>query len=142
MGNAGCSSAFGELSAHGKREPDRAHDRAGAAGGPAVLAIGCVLVLRPFFTAVCFALILVVATWPAFERLKHLLGGRKTLAALLIVTLATLVFVMQDTPCRFSAPVRTAHDLVGSSRSRPPGDCTNLVRICSTVQHVRIPQLE
>ena len=28
----------------------------------AVLAIGCVLVLRPFFTAVCFALILVVAT--------------------------------------------------------------------------------
>ena len=32
----------------------------------AVLAIGCVLVLRPFFTAICFALILVVATWPAF----------------------------------------------------------------------------
>jgi hypothetical protein len=31
----------------------------------AVLAIGCVLVLRPFFTAVCFALILVIATWPA-----------------------------------------------------------------------------
>jgi predicted PurR-regulated permease PerM len=33
----------------------------------AALAIGCALVLRPFFTAVCFALILVVATWPAFE---------------------------------------------------------------------------
>jgi hypothetical protein len=31
----------------------------------AVLGIGCVLVLRPFFTAVCLALILVVATWPA-----------------------------------------------------------------------------
>ena len=60
----------------------------------AVLAIGCVLVLRPFFTAVCFALILVVATWPAFARLRHLLGERKTLAALLMVTLATLVFVV------------------------------------------------
>jgi predicted PurR-regulated permease PerM len=59
----------------------------------AVLAVGCVLVLRPFFTAVCFALILVVATWPAFERLQQLLGGRRTLAALLMVTLATLVFV-------------------------------------------------
>src|ERR671918_721575 len=59
----------------------------------AVLAIGCVLVLRPFFTAVCFALILVVATWPAFDRLQGLLGGRRTLAALLMVTLATLVFV-------------------------------------------------
>jgi predicted PurR-regulated permease PerM len=60
----------------------------------AVLALGCVLVLRPFFTAVCFALILVVATWPAFDRLQHLFGGRKTFAALLMVTLATLVFVV------------------------------------------------
>jgi predicted PurR-regulated permease PerM len=58
------------------------------------LAIGCVLVLRPFFTAVCFALILVVATWPAFERLQHFLGGHRTPAALLMVMLATLVFVV------------------------------------------------
>ena len=60
----------------------------------AVVAIGCVLVLRPFFTAVCFALILVVATWPAFGRLEHVLGGRTNLAALLMVTVATLVFVV------------------------------------------------
>jgi hypothetical protein len=60
----------------------------------AVLGIGCLFVLRPFFTAVCFALILIVATWPAFERLQHLLGGRGTLAALVMVTLATLVFVV------------------------------------------------
>ena len=53
------------------------------------------LVLRPFFTAVCFALILVVATWPAFERLQRLLGGRRTRAALLMITLATLVFVVR-----------------------------------------------
>jgi predicted PurR-regulated permease PerM len=60
----------------------------------AVLAVGCLLVLRPFFTAVCFALILVIATWPAFDRLQALLGGRRALAALLMVTLATLVFVV------------------------------------------------
>jgi predicted PurR-regulated permease PerM len=60
----------------------------------AVLAVGCVLVLRPFFTAVFFALILVVATWPAFQGLQRLLGGRKQLAALLMITLATLVFVV------------------------------------------------
>jgi predicted PurR-regulated permease PerM len=60
----------------------------------AVLAIGCILVLRPFFSAVSFALILVVATWPAFGRLQRLLGGRTTLTALLMVTLATLVFVV------------------------------------------------
>ena len=60
----------------------------------AVLALGCLLVLRPFFTAVCCAVILVVATWPAFDRLQHLLGGRRTLAALVMVALATLVFVV------------------------------------------------
>jgi predicted PurR-regulated permease PerM len=60
----------------------------------AVLAVGCLLVLRPFFTAVCFALILVVATWPAFDRLQRALGARRALAALLMVTLATLVFVV------------------------------------------------
>jgi predicted PurR-regulated permease PerM len=60
----------------------------------AVLAVGCLLVLRPFFTAVCFALILVVATWPAFDGLQRALGGRRTLAATLMVTLATLVFVL------------------------------------------------
>ena len=42
----------------------------------AVLAIGCLLMLRPFFTAVCFALILAVATWPAFDRLQDLLTAR------------------------------------------------------------------
>lgn len=60
----------------------------------AILAIGCALVLRPFFTAVFFALILVIATWPAFDRLQRLLGGRRALAALLMVTLATLVLVV------------------------------------------------
>jgi predicted PurR-regulated permease PerM len=60
----------------------------------AVLALGCLLVLRPFFTAVCCALILVVATWPAFDRLQRLLGGRRTLAALVMVALATLVLVV------------------------------------------------
>jgi hypothetical protein len=42
-----------------------------------ILVIGCVLVLRPFFAAVCVALILVVATWPTFRRLRRLLGGRR-----------------------------------------------------------------
>ena len=60
----------------------------------AMLAVGCVLVLRPFFTAVCFALILVVATWPAFERLQRWFGGSRTSAALVMVVLAALVLVL------------------------------------------------
>jgi predicted PurR-regulated permease PerM len=90
----------------------------------AVLAIGCVLVLRPFFTAVCFALILVVATWPAFERLRQSLRGRRTLAALLMVTLAALVFVVPPALVASSidqhvaGTVRLVRDL--SQRGLPP----------------------
>src|SRR5918992_2595538 len=60
----------------------------------AILAVGCVLVLRPFFTAACFAVILVMATWPAFLRLGRALGGRPTLAALAMTLLAALAFVL------------------------------------------------
>lgn len=90
----------------------------------AVLAVGCLLVLRPFFTAVCFALILVVATWPAFGRLRQLLGGRSSLAALLMVTLATLVFVVPpalvaaSVDYNVAGTVRLVRDL--SQRGLPP----------------------
>jgi predicted PurR-regulated permease PerM len=60
----------------------------------AILAIGCVLVLRPFFTAICFALILVVATYPAFQRLERALGGSRMLAALIMTLLAGLMLVL------------------------------------------------
>jgi predicted PurR-regulated permease PerM len=92
----------------------------------AVLAIGCVLVLRPFFTAVCFALILVVATWPAFERLRYLLGGRRTLAALLMVTLATLVFVVppalvaSSIDYNIAGTIRLVRDLSQHGMPPPP----------------------
>ena len=90
----------------------------------AVLAVGCVLVLRPFFTAVCFALILVIATWPAFEGLQRLLGGRRALAALLMVTLATFAFVVppalvaSSIDYNVAGTVRLLHDL--SERGVPP----------------------
>jgi predicted PurR-regulated permease PerM len=92
----------------------------------AVLAIGCVLVLRPFFTSVCFALILVVATWPAFDRLQDLLGGRKTLAALLMVTLATLVLVVppalvaSSMDYNVAGTVRVLRDLSRHGMPPPP----------------------
>ncbi|HEX6111078.1 MAG TPA: AI-2E family transporter [Geminicoccaceae bacterium] len=92
----------------------------------AVLAVGCLLVLRPFFTAVCFALILVVATWPAFERLRYLLGGRRTLAALLMVTLATLVFVVppalvaSSIDYNIAGTIRLVRDLSQHGMPPPP----------------------
>lgn len=46
-----------------------------------LLALGTVLVLLPFLSALLWAAILCYATWPLFERLCQWLGGRRSLAA-------------------------------------------------------------
>ncbi len=53
----------------------------------ALLAIGCLLILRPFISAALWAAILCFTTWPLFLHLEQVLGGRRGLAAL-IATLA------------------------------------------------------
>ncbi len=49
----------------------------------AILLGGCVLVMLPFFSALLWAVVLSYSTWPLYSRLLRLLGGRRTLAALL-----------------------------------------------------------
>ena len=51
----------------------------------ALLALGCVLVLRPFLGAILFAAVLCMSTWPAYVWLRDRWGGRNSLAALVIV---------------------------------------------------------
>jgi predicted PurR-regulated permease PerM len=53
----------------------------------AVLALACLLILRPFISAALWAAILCFTTWPLFIRLKANLGERPAIAA----SLATLV---------------------------------------------------
>ncbi len=53
----------------------------------ALLAVGCLLILRPFISAALWAAILCFSTWPLFLRLEQVVGGRRGLAAL-IATLA------------------------------------------------------
>ncbi|HEY4042776.1 MAG TPA: AI-2E family transporter [Rhodopila sp.] len=65
------------------------------------LAIGCVLVLYPFFSALLWAAILVYTTWPVFEWLRLHLHLRKAWAALLMVTLTAVVLVL---PIGVAAP--------------------------------------
>lgn len=54
----------------------------------AVLVAGCFLVLRPFFTALLWAIVLTFSTWPLYERLTRLLGGARRSLAALLMTLA------------------------------------------------------
>lgn len=49
-----------------------------------LLLIGCLLVLRPFASALLWAAVLCFSSWPLYQRLLRLLGGRRTLAALLM----------------------------------------------------------
>jgi predicted PurR-regulated permease PerM len=60
----------------------------------ALLLIGCVVVLRPFVSALLWAIILCFSAWPVYERLLKLVGRRRTLAALLMTTAMTLVVFM------------------------------------------------
>ncbi len=50
----------------------------------ALLVGGCLLVLRPFVSALIWAVVLTFSSWPLYRRLLALLRGRRTLAALLM----------------------------------------------------------
>ena len=65
------------------------------------VAIGCVLVLYPFFSALLWAGILVYTTWPVFNWLRLHLHLRHIWAAMLMVTLTAVVLVL---PIAVAAP--------------------------------------
>jgi predicted PurR-regulated permease PerM len=65
------------------------------------VAIGCVLVLYPFFSALLWAGILVFTTWPIYDWLRLHLRLRRVWAALLMVLLTAVVLVL---PIAVAAP--------------------------------------
>jgi predicted PurR-regulated permease PerM len=58
-----------------------------------LLLAGCLLVLRPFVSALLWAVVLCVSSWPIYRRLLGWSGNRRTLAALLM-TLAMILIVL------------------------------------------------
>lgn len=60
----------------------------------AVLVVGCLLVLRPFVTALLSAAIVCFSTWPVYQRIERWLRGRRWLAALVMTLLLILVIVL------------------------------------------------
>ncbi|HBR67941.1 MAG TPA: AI-2E family transporter [Rhodospirillaceae bacterium] len=61
--------------------------------GVTLIMLGCLMILRPFIPGIMLALILSLATWPAFIRLDKRLGGRRWLSALLMTLLLALFFL-------------------------------------------------
>jgi predicted PurR-regulated permease PerM len=58
-----------------------------------ILLAGCLLVMRPFVSALLWAVVLCISSWPAYRRLLGLVGNRRTLAASLM-TLAMILVVL------------------------------------------------
>ena len=58
-----------------------------------VLLAGCLLVLRPFVSALLWAVILCFSSWPVYRRLQAWLGNRNTLAAL-VMTLGLVLIIL------------------------------------------------
>lgn len=56
----------------------------------AILVTGCFFVLRPFLAATLFAAVVCVSTWPFYRRVLSSMGGRRTLASLVMTVLMLL----------------------------------------------------
>ena len=65
------------------------------------IAVGCVIVLYPFFGAILWAGILVFTTWPVFTWLRSRAGLGRTVAAGIMVALAAVLVVL---PLALAAP--------------------------------------
>jgi predicted PurR-regulated permease PerM len=55
---------------------------------------GCVLVMRPFVSAVLWAIVLSVSSWPLYRRLRKFTGNRGTLASLLMLLGMILILLV------------------------------------------------
>ena len=58
-----------------------------------ILLAGCLLVLRPFVSALLWAVVLCSSSWPVYRRLLGWLGNRRTLAAL-VMTLGMILIIL------------------------------------------------
>jgi predicted PurR-regulated permease PerM len=59
-----------------------------------LLVAGCLLVLRPFVSALLWAVVLCISSWPIYRRLLGWVGNRRTLAAGLMTIAMILVFLL------------------------------------------------
>lgn len=60
----------------------------------ALLGLGCLLVMRPFVSAILWAVVLCFSSWPLYHRLLKLLGNRQTLAAFCMSLIMILIVLM------------------------------------------------
>jgi len=97
-----------------------------------ILVAGCFLVLRPFMTAMLFAAVVCVSTWPMYLWLLRKLKNRQNLAALIMTLSLTLVVILPLALVAYNLAdnVTTLYDAVKQSMDagppKPPAWLTGL----------------
>ncbi|HXX82919.1 MAG TPA: AI-2E family transporter [Casimicrobiaceae bacterium] len=81
----------------------------------AVIVVGCYYVIRPFLSALVWAFILCVATWPVFMRVRRLTGGRAG-AASMLMTLAIAAVLLAPFVVVGVSLADNARQLIDASR--------------------------
>jgi len=84
-------------------------------GLTALLMICCLLILKPFIPLLAWGVIIAIASYPQFEKLKNLLGGREGWAAT-IWSLLLLLFLIVPILLFVSGAIGTAQSLIARIR--------------------------
>ena len=82
-----------------------------------VLLAGCLLVMRPFVSALLWAVVLCFASWPVYEKLLRWLGNRRTLVATLM-TLAMILIILLPFVIVGSSLAENIKDFTAAVRSQ------------------------
>jgi predicted PurR-regulated permease PerM len=99
----------------------------------ALLVYGCLLILRPFISAALWAAILCFTTWPMFLRLEAMLGGRRSLCALIATLIlaaiiaAPVVILAATLASDISALIEASHKLAHQGPPHLPVWVSNTV---------------
>jgi len=59
-----------------------------------LLTAACLMMLRPFLPLVAWGIIIAIAVFPAYRRLRNLVGGRRYLAAVLFTLLFLAILIV------------------------------------------------
>src|SRR5512135_1619554 len=65
--------------------------------GAGIIVVGIYLVVQPFLSALLFAGVLAIATWPLYRRIDSAMGGRATWSATVMMLLILVLVVIPIT---------------------------------------------
>jgi predicted PurR-regulated permease PerM len=71
--------------------------------GAGIIVVGIFLVLQPFLSALLVAGVLAIATWPLYQRIHGVMGGRATWSAALMMLLIIVLVVIPITVLAWAA---------------------------------------